>query len=104
MAVLPRSVAMTDTNLFDFSRLGWWGARSPVQKKGLCEVNLSNEPPIGMIRKDELLNLLQALAMSGGCDSRTLAIVAQATGVAEWYNPAPVQPLVWIEQPKRLAE
>lgn len=39
MAVLPRSVAMTDTNLFDFSRLGWWGRRSPVQKKGLCEVD-----------------------------------------------------------------
>lgn len=39
MAVLPRSVAMTDTNLFDFSRLGWWGARSPVQKKGLREVD-----------------------------------------------------------------
>lgn len=67
-------------------------------------MNLSNEPPVGFIRKDELLNLLQALALSGGCDSRTLAIVAQATGLAEWFNPTPVQPLVWIEQPKRLAE
>lgn len=53
--------------------------------------------PIGMIRQDELLNILTALQLSGGCDNRTLAIVAQATGLSDYFKPAPI-----VEPVKRL--
>lgn len=44
--------------------------------------------PIGMIRLDELLNILNALALAD-IDPRALAIVAVATGLGEYYQPAP---------------
>lgn len=52
--------------------------------------------PIGMIRHDELLNILRALAMTD-CDSRTLEIVAQATGLSKYFN----QPPITVELPKQ---
>lgn len=55
------------------------------------------EAPIGMIRHDELLNILTALQLSGGCDNRTLAIVAQATGLGDYFKPA--QPII-VELPE----
>lgn len=54
--------------------------------------------PVGMIRHDELLNIIVALQLSGGCDDRTLVIVAQATGLGEWIKPAPA---IVVELPER---
>jgi len=53
--------------------------------------------PVGMIRHDELLNILTALQLSGGCDDRTLVIVAQAVGLREHFKPAPA---IVVELPK----
>jgi len=58
--------------------------------------------PIGMIQLDELLNLLTALEQTGGCDNRTLAIVARATGVGDYLKPPAPAPLVVIELPKAI--
>lgn len=41
--------------------------------------------PAGLMRYEELLNILLALAMAG-CDLSTLAIVAQAAGVREHFD------------------
>jgi hypothetical protein len=48
--------------------------------------------PIGMIRYEELLNMLTAVALAGG-DIKTLVLVAQSAGL----GPAFVR---WIEQMK----
>lgn len=37
--------------------------------------------PIKTIRLEDLLNILTALALAGGCDNRTLSIVAHAVGL-----------------------
>jgi len=37
--------------------------------------------PTGLVQNDELFNLLAALAMSGGADTKTLVLVAQAAGI-----------------------
>lgn len=39
------------------------------------------DEPIGMMTREELCNILKALRLTGGCDDRTLAIVAQAIGL-----------------------
>lgn len=62
---------------------------------------MSNKDDIHVIRSDELLNILKALQLTGGCDERTLAIVAQATGVGKfWTMPADIR----IERPVYLLE
>lgn len=53
--------------------------------------------PIGMIRYDELLNILKALNLTD-CDKRTLAIVAEATGLGDWW-PRQNQVRVEVETP-----
>lgn len=58
------------------------------------------ELPIGMIRLDELIRILRALQSTGGCDERTLQIVAQAVGVDDYLKPLPV--VVVVENNKRL--
>lgn len=58
--------------------------------------------PIGMIRRDELLNILIALHMSGQ-DEYTLQTIAQATGLLEYFESKKVTRCsIVIEQPKRL--
>lgn len=58
--------------------------------------------PIGMIRRDELLNLLLALQMAGQ-DTYTLECVAQATGLLKHFeNKKVTRCSIVIEQPKRL--
>lgn len=47
--------------------------------------------PLGMIRLDELQNIVQALALTD-CDQRTLAIVARATGLGEYFPGNDVPP------------
>lgn len=42
--------------------------------------------PIGMVRFDELLNLLLALWMSGGADEHTLRMVAQTYGLLAAFD------------------
>lgn len=44
------------------------------------------EAPAGMVRYDELVNILTSLSETGGCDRRTLRIVAQAVGVREYFD------------------
>lgn len=44
-----------------------------------------NDGPLGFIKNDRLLAILQALALTD-CDRRTLGIVAQATGLGEWWR------------------
>lgn len=61
---------------------------------------LENNEPMGMIRHDELLHILKALALTD-CDNRTLGIVAEATGLGKYW-PKPVriavEPVYLIEQ------
>jgi hypothetical protein len=44
------------------------------------------DAPIGMISHDELLNILIGLDETGGCDRRTLQIVAQMIGARERFD------------------
>jgi hypothetical protein len=44
------------------------------------------EAPTGMIRHDELVNILVGLDETGGCDRRTLRIVAQSVGIREHFD------------------
>lgn len=52
-----------------------------------------------MIQFEKLLDILTALQMTGGCDDRTLVIVAQATGLGGYFKPA-AAPVV-VELPKK---
>lgn len=65
-------------------------------------MNLLIDEPIGVICLNDLLNILNALALTD-CDQRTLAIVAKATNLEPWLQPpASNGSVVWIEQPKQL--
>lgn len=63
-------------------------------------VNWKNEP-LGMIRLDELANILNALALTD-CDQRTLAVVARAVGVSKFLE-LPTRPIV-VELPAKRLE
>jgi hypothetical protein len=57
--------------------------------------------PIGIVRFDELLKYLNALAKTGGCDLRTLHIVATGYGLEDFLIQAPAGPaVVIIETPR----
>jgi hypothetical protein len=53
------------------------------------------EEPIKMMTGSELLHILRALALTN-CDPRTLGIVAEATGLGDYW-PKPVK--VEVERP-----
>lgn len=57
---------------------------------------------IGMVRYDELLNTLNALALTGGCDNRTLLIVAAAWGLDSYLKLPQPQPAITVESPAKL--
>lgn len=66
--------------------------------------SLFTDEPIGMIRLVDLLNILNALALTD-CDKRTLGIVARATNLEAWFgSEQPAGQVVFIEQPKQLRE
>lgn len=44
------------------------------------------QAPVGMVRYDDFINMLVGLRMTGGCDPKTLAIIAQTVGVREYYE------------------
>lgn len=56
-----------------------------------------NDLPLGMIRLDELLNILRALALTD-CDLRTLEIVATSTGLDKHLQSDPA--LIQLPQPQ----
>lgn len=59
---------------------------------------MENNKPLGMIGYEELYNILKALALTD-CDKRTLGIVAEATGLGDYW-PKPVE----VERPVYLLE
>lgn len=67
---------------------------------------MNEKDKLTVIRSDELINLLEALAMTGGCDLETLRIVAKAAGVGDYFNPPPPvrQVVQWVESPVALLE
>lgn len=59
--------------------------------------------PIGTIRKDELVQFLNSLILTGGCDHRTLQIVAAGYGLDNYLiKSKPV--IVELVQPKQLEQ
>lgn len=53
------------------------------------------DEPLGLLQLDELLHILQALALTN-CDPRTLAVVARATGLGEWWREVEVGRAVYL--------
>jgi len=64
--------------------------------------------PVGMVQFDELHNILSGLALTGGVDVRTLAIVAQTVGFGpefiNWLKREGTTPLISISTQKQLAQ
>jgi hypothetical protein len=56
---------------------------------------------MGMMSHSEIYNILKALRLTGGCDDRTLGIVAQSVGLP-WPPPDLVR--VEVERPVYLLE
>lgn len=44
------------------------------------------DAPMGMYSHEELLSILVSLYETGGCELRTLRIVARATGIREHFD------------------
>lgn len=44
------------------------------------------EKPLGLTQHDEMLNILVGLYETGGCDRRTLQIVASSVGIREHFD------------------
>lgn len=44
------------------------------------------DAPMGMYSHEELLSILVSLYETGGCELRTLQIVARATGIREHFD------------------
>ncbi len=49
-------------------------------------MNFLEDKPIGMTQHAELLNILLSLYETGGCDPRTLRIVAQSVGIRGYFD------------------
>lgn len=67
---------------------------------------MMNPEQIYMIRADELLNILEGLALTD-CDQRTLLIVARSTGLGEYFKlpePNPPPGFVLIAKPRQLED
>lgn len=45
-----------------------------------------NDAPMGMYSDEKLLSILVSLYETGGCELRTLRIVARATGIREHFD------------------
>ncbi len=62
-------------------------------------MNFLEDKPIGLTQHAELLNILLSLYETGGCDPRTLRIVAQAVGIREYLDREVNRLTVTVEQP-----
>ncbi len=68
-------------------------------------MNFLEDKPIGLTQHAELLNILLSLYETGGCDPRTLRIVAQSVGIREHFDRevAQLQRVgITVEMPVRL--
>lgn len=65
---------------------------------------MMNPESIYMIRSDELLNILEGLALTD-CDQRNLTIVARSTGLGDYFklpDPPSTPAYVVIAQPRQI--
>lgn len=57
------------------------------------------DAPLGMISHEEFLSILVSLYETGGCELRTLRIVARATGIREHFDREVSRAVVAMDKP-----